>query len=388
MRNSILTIVLVLMVSITNASDGIRFFQGTWEEALLEASTSNKPIFVDFYAEWCGPCKRMSRDIFTDLEVGKYFNENFVSLKIDAENEEQKLVERVDITAYPTLIFFNPSGEILLKNVGAIESMELLEKASLVKNIGRTTTRYKENPNDINVLNEYLSVIVSSNPDEASRLAIQYLERLNDDEKISEASWELIRKYVNDFDSGIFQFVFENKEKYFEEFKGVDDYFLKILDIVISEAIEAEDKSMLNLAYRIEIETRKMIGILEKPEEYYRLETDYIFYKNLGNEEMYINTYRQFVEQFMMEDHIDLALAAATLAEEHYISGALDLAVSWALKAVSLHDDWTSNFVVAYVYYKADNYEKARNYARIALTRTDNDEEIDYTNTLLTNLDL
>ena len=58
-----LSISLFIVSSLTG--QGIDFFHGTWEEALEKATAEEKPIFVDAYAVWCGPCKRMAREVFT-----------------------------------------------------------------------------------------------------------------------------------------------------------------------------------------------------------------------------------------------------------------------------------------------------------------------------------
>ena len=57
---------------------GISFFKGTFEEALVKAKQENKPLFVDFYAVWCVPCKKMAKTVFTQEAVGKYFNEHLM----------------------------------------------------------------------------------------------------------------------------------------------------------------------------------------------------------------------------------------------------------------------------------------------------------------------
>ena len=67
-------------VSVT--ASGITFFKGTFGEALAKARQENKPLFVDFYAVWCVPCKKMAQNVFTQEEVGKYFNAHFISLPI------------------------------------------------------------------------------------------------------------------------------------------------------------------------------------------------------------------------------------------------------------------------------------------------------------------
>lgn len=63
-------------------AQGIEFFHGTYEEALQKARAEGKQIFVDVYTSWCGPCKMMAKNVFTRQEVGDYYNNKFVCLKL------------------------------------------------------------------------------------------------------------------------------------------------------------------------------------------------------------------------------------------------------------------------------------------------------------------
>ena len=58
----------------------------TLEEASKKAKAENKLIFLDCYTQWCGPCKKMTREVFPQEAVGNAMNPKFVSIKIDMES--------------------------------------------------------------------------------------------------------------------------------------------------------------------------------------------------------------------------------------------------------------------------------------------------------------
>lgn len=75
----------------------------TWDEAIAANEKNGKKIFIDFYTDWCGWCKRMDATTFSDAEVAKYINENFYPVKFDAEQKE-------DIVFQGTTFKFQNSG--------------------------------------------------------------------------------------------------------------------------------------------------------------------------------------------------------------------------------------------------------------------------------------
>ena len=157
MKRNILVLILVLNIHSVFA-EGIEFFQGTWNDALAKAKKENKIIFVDFYTTWCAPCKFMSANVFTDKEVGAYFNSNFINVKIDAEKQELMLVKQSNITAYPTLAFFNPSGELFFRKMGGMDVAAFLVLGHQVNSFERNKKLYEENPNNLNALGPYIQI--------------------------------------------------------------------------------------------------------------------------------------------------------------------------------------------------------------------------------------
>lgn len=116
------------------ANTSVTFFTDAIVERINTAKQHQQPVFIDFYTSWCGPCKRMDKDVFCDTEVALYFNEKFVSIKADAEKGEGKtLATQLGITSYPTLIFLDSGGNEENRITGFSSSAKLLKNAKKIK---------------------------------------------------------------------------------------------------------------------------------------------------------------------------------------------------------------------------------------------------------------
>lgn len=110
--------------------DAIKFHRGTWKEALAAAKKENKLIFLDIYATWCGPCKRLKSTTFSNSRVAKYFNEKFINVTLDGETGDGEiLAEKYSITGYPSLFFINADGNVIAKGDGYMDADQLLTLA-------------------------------------------------------------------------------------------------------------------------------------------------------------------------------------------------------------------------------------------------------------------
>ena len=83
----------------------------TWE---IDVINSPVPVFVDFWAEWCGPC-RMVGPVVEELSNDYDGNVKFVKVNVDEANE---LASKYNVFSIPTLMIFN-KGEIVAQQVGA-----------------------------------------------------------------------------------------------------------------------------------------------------------------------------------------------------------------------------------------------------------------------------
>lgn len=114
----------------------------TVEEAIAAAAKSPRKIMVDVYTKWCGPCKMMSQNTFTDPTFIEYMNANYYCVKFDAESPEpvqykgqtyanpdydatkqgrngvHQFARYLNVSAYPTLVFLDENGTYIGPVVG------------------------------------------------------------------------------------------------------------------------------------------------------------------------------------------------------------------------------------------------------------------------------
>ena len=128
MKKMKLFALMLILHSTLFAADGIRFENMKWADIKAKALKEKKMIFLDAFASWCGPCKYMEENVYTDQKTADYFNENYINVKIDMEiGEGPALSDQFGISAYPTFLFFTADGKLVHKSVGALDAEEFIE---------------------------------------------------------------------------------------------------------------------------------------------------------------------------------------------------------------------------------------------------------------------
>ena len=114
-----------------------------WQASLRD----NKPIFVDFYTDWCRPCKVMDREVYSQQEIGDYLDKNYHAVKFNPEQiqEVQAFGETFNsddglgvntfiyfatqnnFRGYPTAVILSSQGELLWFHTGYLSKGELLQ---------------------------------------------------------------------------------------------------------------------------------------------------------------------------------------------------------------------------------------------------------------------
>ena len=106
------------------------FYQGDWPSLLNASEKREKIFFVDFYADWCVPCKKMDTLVFSDKNVWEYINKHFIAYRMNIETNERgkELAFIHGIDNYPTVIFFNAKEEEVGRIIGFTNKSKFLQE--------------------------------------------------------------------------------------------------------------------------------------------------------------------------------------------------------------------------------------------------------------------
>lgn len=213
----ILLALLLGVFTLSLAAQGIKFEENhDLYAALAKAKAENKLVFIDAYAEWCGPCKVMARDIFPQKEVGDFFNTRFINLKLDMEKGDNvALAKKYEVRAYPTYLFLDSDGKLVHKGLGSMPADQFVEVAKVAadteNNYAALSKKIKSGDRSYATIKKFLD----QNPYDSGNGALvdSYFQTLSENQIYTQENWDMFNDYVNDISSESFRFFIENREK-------------------------------------------------------------------------------------------------------------------------------------------------------------------------------
>ena len=166
----------------------------SFQEGLEKAQQENKLILIDFYTDWCGWCKKMDSDTYTDAGIISLVESGFVPVKVNPEKDEMvtingqtisvaELSQGSGVTGFPATVFYTPDMRIIdlisgYQDVDGFTGVLNFMKSGKYEEVGYQdymlfTTLEEMNQEDpadpdINYLLGYFQLRVFNNPEEAS----------------------------------------------------------------------------------------------------------------------------------------------------------------------------------------------------------------------------
>ena len=129
----IITIITVCLLAVGAWAKDIDW-QKNYDSALEQAKKEKKLVLVDIYTDWCGWCKKLDRDTYSDKDVQAKLAKDFVAVKINPEKSSagQKLQQQFGARGYPYLAFVNADGKKLSQIGGYVDAATFLKQLEQV----------------------------------------------------------------------------------------------------------------------------------------------------------------------------------------------------------------------------------------------------------------
>lgn len=372
MRNFFLSTLFCTAFFSIVSGQGIEFFHGSWDEALMKAKAEDKIIFVDAFTTWCGPCKQMAANTFPNPEVGELFNQYFISLKIDMEKEMGlEFKKTFPVSAYPTLYFIDGDNKVVNKAVGAKSPVDLITLAkSIIGTYDRSTKfagAYNNGDRSYDLVYNYVAALNKAGKSSV-KIANDYLAEQKD--LTTPENLKFILEAASQVDCQCFDL--------FEKYKS------QIEKVVSKEAIQEKVRAACSNTVKraIEFESADLVILAgEAMKRHIPSEADFFKSKSEIQYALAINDFSRIEDQvnlhakrFIKDDNEamhQLALDLSKYAPDN--KTCIDLAISLASKAAKQHDP---KMVATYaqLVYKSGQKAEAIQILDDAIKRYDADE--------------
>ena len=358
---------LILSLSVGIQAQGIDFFKGTFAEAKEKAAEEDKLLFVDAYAVWCGPCKRLAAYVFPDEQVGDFYNSNFINLKMDAEKGEGiQFKKQYKVTAYPTIFFMDSEGKVVHKFLGGrdvngliIEGQKALDPNP--KETGLLKQNYNSGNRNTGFLKKYLERMYLINEPYDGALEA-YMNALTEEELATEENMMLIFDLTNSLKSPGYPFIQKDEPGYIE-MVSKDSYLFKMETIAyhtMKIAARSADKDLL----------QSSLDLLKayKIKDYKRLQQEYalMFYRISKDWESYANAAVKYVKKYEFQEADLLVNRVKDFNKNLKNSAVYPSCEPWAAKAAELKGNYETVNLYARVLYRLKKYEESLEQAKRA----------------------
>ncbi len=218
---------IAICVSVFSQETGIVFRKdSTLEQALKTSKEEGKYLFIDCYTTYCGPCKRMEKNVFPQKGVGDFYNKNFINIRIEMQTHAGiEIKKKYKVEGYPTLLYLDSDGEVLNRLCGGIDSDLFIKTGKLaldtINNNRACKKRIEEGVLNANVLENYFRSENETN----DSLLNKYFNSITDKEKVSSDNFWLFTWHSDNIELPYFKFFYEHIDEYIDKYGYSDMYW-------------------------------------------------------------------------------------------------------------------------------------------------------------------
>ncbi len=244
----ILIIVIFYLPNCFLAQKGeIKFEKIKWKQVLEKAKKENKMIYLDCYTSWCGPCKWMKKNVFTNDSVADFYNANFINVEMDMEKGEGfDIAKKYNVFAYPYMLYINADGTALHKTCGVASPKIFVENGRAALSPEQSLTAFEKlfNNGDTKASVAYKYFVSLENAAMPLKSDLEkYFATQNDSSLISPGNWDIILRYAS-YSSKAYKYFEQSKSLFAERYtnKLVDQKINSIYAGELASAYLSNDK--------------------------------------------------------------------------------------------------------------------------------------------------
>ncbi len=124
MKFKVLLLLFFLSTAVSTAkNESTRWYE--YDSGILASTATEKPVFVEFYADWCPPCIEMEKNTYPDPRVIAELRD-FIAIKVDTQKRID-IESKYGIAYYPTVVFLDKNGKELTRHIGYLGPEEMVE---------------------------------------------------------------------------------------------------------------------------------------------------------------------------------------------------------------------------------------------------------------------
>ncbi|MCS3532667.1 thioredoxin fold domain-containing protein [Chryseobacterium sp. JUb7] len=355
---------------ITFAQEAIQFQDIPFKDLIAKAKKENKIVFIDAYASWCGPCKMMEKNIFTQKAVGDYYNANFVNARIDMEKGEgREVAAKYGVRSYPTYLFLNGDGELVSQNFGYMEEAPFITMAKEINSPnnkkGSLKERFAKGEKDSEFLINIMKLNSASDFDFAKKASERYFQNKKATEELSKEDIGFLLFFLKSADDPNYK-VFTAKKadiiKYLPEetYKEFDNQIK--LSKVLEQSIDDKNKR-INEEYFMKT-AEPLVGKYNA--ELKLNQTKLSYYEQNANFAEYEKAALEYYKNSDSFEPNELLKAAWIFSEHVKTPASLKKAAEWAEKSVMRSETSENTYILAKIYSLTGNKEMAKTYAEMS----------------------
>lgn len=352
------------------SQEAIQFQDLPFKDLIAKAKKEKKIVFIDAYASWCGPCKMMERNVFTQKSVGDYYNSNFINAHFDMEKGEgREIATKYGVRSYPTYLFLNGDGELVSQNYGYMEAGMFLTMAQDVNSPnnkkGSLKDRFAAGEKDPEFLINIMKLNSSSDFNFAKAASERYFENRKKTEELTKEDVGLLLFFLKSTEDKNYKTFTDRKAEIIkflpeETYKEFDNQIR--LGSIVEQSIDHKNKK-INEDYFMKT-AEPLVG--KHDAEIKLNQTKLSYYEQNANFPEYEKAALEYYRNTEAFEPNELLKAAWIFSEQVKTPSSLKKAAEWAEKSVMRGETSENTYILARLYFLTGQKDMAKTYAEMS----------------------